>query len=490
MRRLRMPEDTKRRRTLLPLLVAGVLLVLLPATVQARPANSPARSDAAKPSSGAAVSLGQAEMRDAAGRADRSVRSFYEARNFRPLWVKGDRIDPAGFALLDLLRSAQLDVPKPKKLKAGDLAKALERSASGKASDLARAEIVLSRTFAAYVKAMRAAPHAEMQYESGALKPVVPTSRAALEAAAAVTGASTGAGLTPARKRTSAAGSLEEYVRQMGWMHPLYAPLRNALAAMPNDSGTAQVLRLNLDRVRAIPAYGKGRHVLVDVANARLTMYQNGRIAGTMRVVVGTIENQTPMMAGFLRYAQVNPYWNIPPDLVQKRIAHHVLAKGAGYLRAGGYQVLDGWDDKAKPLDPASVNWNEVAAGLREVRVRQLPGRDNFMGKVKFMFPNPQGIYLHDTPDRHLLLKDERQFSSGCVRLEDAPRLGKWLLGKPLPAKVKKPEHRVDLPEIVPVYLTYLTASVTPTGAMAFAPDVYGRDALQLAAANGGKKRR
>lgn len=402
------------------------------------------------------------DMREAAERADRSTEGFYQDRAYKPLWVQDGRVSPAGTALLELVRTAKADSVKTGRLKAKALARALERAESGKSEDLAKAELALSRTFTAYVKALRAAPRAPMQYESRALEPVVPTPRAALEAAAS-------------------AASLPDYVRTMGWMHPLYAQMRQALASGVYQGQGEALLRLNLERLRAIPAYNVGRHVLVDAAGAQLVMYDNGKVVKTMRVVVGTAENQTPMMAGFLRYAQLNPYWNIPPDLVQKRIAPHVLGKGLSYLKAGGYQVLDSWGENARIVDPATVDWAAVAAGQREVRVRQLPGRDNFMGKVKFMFPNPQGIYLHDTPDRHLLVKDERQFSSGCVRLEDAPGLGRWLFGKPLPKKTKKVEQRIDLPELVPVYITYLTAAVAPGRGVTFAPDVYGRDAVRLA---------
>lgn len=447
-RRFRLPTPIRTRRVLLPIAAAMALVGAAPVVAYAEP-------------------IAAQDMRDAAERADRSTKSFYEARAFQPLWVKDGRVTPAGAALLELVRSAKVDSVKTGPLKAKVLAKALARAESGASGDLAKAELALSRSFTAYVRALRAAPRAQMQYETPALEPVVPTHRAALEAAAAAT-------------------SLSDYVRRMGWMHPLYAEMRNALLARTQadnaeDGQIEALLRLNLERIRAIPAYSVGRHVLVDAANARLVMYDNGKVVRTMRVVVGTAENQTPMMAGFLRYAQVNPYWNIPTDLVQKRIAPHVLSKGLGYMKASGYQVLDSWDENAKVIDPATIDWTAVAAGQREVRVRQLPGRDNFMGKVKFMFPNPQGIYLHDTPDRHLLVKDERQFSSGCVRLEDAPGLGKWLFGKPLPKKTKKIEQRIDLPELVPVYITYLTASVTPGGAVAVSHDVYGRDTVRLA---------
>jgi murein L,D-transpeptidase YcbB/YkuD len=446
-RRISWPSRPGLRRVLLAGLAAGSAIMLTPASASTQNWSAPLRE------------IVQDDGREFAG--------FYQSRDWEPLWIEQGQVSPAGEALLELVRYAEVDGVKAKKLRARDLARTLNRARDGDPEHLAKAELALSRTLAAYVRAMRAAPHAEMQYESLALQPVVPTARAVLDAAAA-------------------APSLERYVETMGWMHPFYAGLRNALASGSFTGESEALLRLNLERVRAIPAINAGRYVVVDAANARLYMYDNGEIVDSMKVVVGKPDNQTPMMAGFLRYAQVNPYWNVPPDLVQQRIAANVLSRGLGYLRTSRYQVLDGWEDDAKVINPASVDWQAVAAGTAEARVRQLPGGDNFMGKVKFMFPNPQGIYLHDTPDKQLMVQDERQFSSGCVRLEDAARFGKWLMGKPLPTRVKKPETRVDLPEVVPLYITYLTATVAPGRGIAFAPDVYGRDATRLASLGGG----
>jgi murein L,D-transpeptidase YcbB/YkuD len=91
------------------------------------------------------------------------------------------------------------------------------------------------------------------------------------------------------------------------------------------------------------------------------------------------------------------------------------------------------------------------------------------------MFPNEQGVYLHDTNEKALLRGGERLFSAGCVRVEDAPRLARWLFGRPVPLTGTQPERRVDLPGAVPVYLTYLTASAVD-GKLVFRDDVYGRD--------------
>jgi murein L,D-transpeptidase YcbB/YkuD len=214
--------------------------------------------------------------------------------------------------------------------------------------------------------------------------------------------------------------------------------------------------------------------VLIDIASARLWMYEGDRVVDSMRIVVGKPDTPTPMMAGYLRQAVLNPYWNVPEHLVRKTIAAGVLSQGTGYLRARGYEVLSDWSDDPRRLDPAGIDWRAVAGGRLEVRVRQNPGAANAMGTVKFEFPNREGIYLHDTPDKDLLLADARQFSNGCVRLEDAERLGRWLLGGAMPS-AGNPETRVDLRQPVPIYITYLT--VQPDGdRLALGSDPYGRD--------------
>lgn len=398
--------------------------------------------------------------REIAGRAD-DLRPFYAARSYRPLWLAPDgRIAPAVGPLLARLETAQFDAIGDKtlrRLRTKSVRRDLRRAAGGDPEDVARAELELSELFTDYVQAMRGARHADMIYENRALAPVVPTAGAVLQAAAE-------------------AESLDGYIRQMGWMHPLYAPLRDAMNSPNYSPAQRDSIWENIDRVRALPATPADRYVLVDTASARLWMYENGKPVDSMRVVVGTAATPTPIMAGFLRHAIVNPYWNVPPDLVQRNIATNVLDLGPRYLKDRGYEVLSDYSASPEPVDPKSVDWAAVAGGSQFARVRQKPGGSNFMGKVKYEFPNPQGIYLHDTPDRHLLKEEERQLSNGCVRLEDADKLGRWLLGKPLPKPGKQAEQRLDLPTLVPVYITYLTAMPTERG-IAFHSDVYGLDA-------------
>jgi murein L,D-transpeptidase YcbB/YkuD len=181
-------------------------------------------------------------------------------------------------------------------------------------------------------------------------------------------------------------------------------------------------------------------------------------------------------VASAIHYATLNPYWNVPPDLVQKLIAHNVLSQGPGYLKAHGYQLLSDFGDDPQVLSPQDVDWKAVADGSATVRVRQLPGPGNSMGHLKFGFANNSGIYLHDTPKKELFAGDSRDLSNGCIRLEDAERLGRWLLGREPSTTSTDPEQHVLLPNPVPVYVTYLTARADD-GQLTLLDDVYGRDA-------------
>ena len=242
------------------------------------------------------------------------------------------------------------------------------------------------------------------------------------------------------------------------------------------------VLLLNLERARRLPRTTEtGRYILVDAGSARLWMYENGRPVDSMRVIVGSHATETPMMAAQLKYLSLNPWWNTPPELVQKSVAPGVVKEGLKYLTDRDYEVLSDWSENPKELDPATVNWQAVADGKEDVRMRRGPGPWNSMGDMKFNMPNDFGIYLHDVPDmeRNLFDKDDRWISNGCIRLQDAHRLATWLFGK-LPHAQGATEENVDLPDPVPVYVTYLTAEAGPDGPK-FRRDPYNRDPALLA---------
>jgi murein L,D-transpeptidase YcbB/YkuD len=404
-----------------------------------------------------------AAIKSAGGPKD--VRGFYAARSHLPLWIRDGAIGAEADQLLRLIETAELDGLDPRDYRPRAIAEAIEKARDGSPRSLAKAEVLLSRTFAALARDMRRPRDVGMIYAESQLAPRPPSVRDLL-------------------REAGAAPAMSAYLKQVGWMSPIYGQLRTAAMAKLNgdsaDDSSAdelRIVRLNLDRARALPVDSGQRYVIVDAAAARLYMYEKGKVAGTMRVVVGRRSDPTPMMAALIRYASVNPYWNVPPDLVRSRVAPGAIESGAKYLKAKRFEVLSDWTEDARVLPAKEVDWKAILDGRTEPRVRQLPGPGNAMGQIKFMFPNELGVYLHDTPDKGLLRESDRMFSAGCVRLEDAPRLARWLFGKPVTVKSKKPEQRVDLPQPVPVYLTYLTAAPSKNG-IAMREDVYGRDAI------------
>ena len=239
-----------------------------------------------------------------------------------------------------------------------------------------------------------------------------------------------------------------------------------------------QLIVINMERAKRLPAPQEQRkYAVVDAGGARLSLWENGRKVDEMKVVVGKAETATPMMAAYIKYASVNPYWNVPPELVRNLIAPRVATQGVSYLTDREYQVLTDYSDAARSIDPHTVDWQGVVDGRQEVRLRRLPSPANSMGMMKFMLPNYFGIYLHDSPEKEHFTKNELWISNGCVRVEDYKRFASWLFGGYVPkGKDPKVESEVDLPRPVPVYMTYLTVAPTADG-VTFRPDPYGRDA-------------
>ncbi|HEY0627893.1 MAG TPA: L,D-transpeptidase family protein [Sphingomicrobium sp.] len=380
-----------------------------------------------------------------------------------PQWVRsGD--DRAAQHLIGLLQSAALDGLDPKSFDTKRLKRAVLAAEEGRASAVAKANALLDEALVAYVTALRQAPTRDWIVNDREAIPAAPSADELLAEAAR-------------------APSLEMWLKAMPFMHRSYADLRRALARSEalGDRASADLLRINLQRVRLLPA--DGRYVLVNTAAQKLYMYEGGKVVDEMRVVVGKAHQPTPMMAATIKFTALNPYWQVPPDLAAERVAPYVVKQGLSYLHENGYILLSDWGDRAQPVDPSTVDWEAVAAGKILVRLRQEPGRYNSMGRMKFMFPNPQGIYLHDTPNKELLNEDARLFSGGCVRLEDAPRLAQWIYGRPLSWRGARTEEPVDLPTPMPVYLIYQTA--VPSGDhIVFYQDIYGKDRSMLAGAS------
>ena len=385
-----------------------------------------------------------------------SVFNFYAVRQGAPVWFRAAGIG-APEKLAAILRRATVDGLTIAPQLAAEADAAIMAAKSADPATVQAADRRLSTVWVTYVQKLKS-PIPGMIYGDPSVRSTAPRPDQILREAAN-------------------AASLSQHLDQVSAVNPLYSALRDAAlkTANPADGVAAGRIAANLDRVRALPA--DGRFVVVDAAGARLWMYENGKPIDSMKVIVGKLDSPTPMIASMIHYATFNPYWHVPDNLARRIIAGNVLKKGSGYLKERGYQIVSEWSNTATILPADSVDWKGVAAGTVEVKVRQLPGGNNSMGRIKFPFPNGEGIYLHDTPEKALFAKTQRTLSNGCIRLEDARRFAGWLMGSmPQPASSDAEQH-VRLPRSVPVFVTYITAQ--PSGDhVTFINDVYGRDGV------------
>jgi murein L,D-transpeptidase YcbB/YkuD len=366
--------------------------------------------------------------------------------------------------MLAILKRANLDGLPDGPALAAQAEAAIAAAQDGNPVKVAAAERLLSSAWIHYVRALKA-PARGVEYAVPYLAPQPVRGDYVLFEAAR-------------------APSLEQYLQTVSNVNPMYAQLRDAVWRQTQNGAVAPDPRMlaSLERTRILPA--TGRFIMVDSAAQRLFIVEDGQVRDSMKVVVGMIEDAkthkptpelfTPMIVSLISYATFNPYWHVPPHLVPN-IAKGVVAAGVKALKPNRYQVVDAFVEHPNILDPTKVNWKAVAAGTEKVALRQLPGPANSMGVLKFQFPNVNGIYLHDTPHKDYFLKTDRTLSNGCIRLEDARRLGRWLLGRDPTPPSAEPEQNVLLPQGVPVYVTYLTAWVD-NNQLVLRPDFYSRD--------------
>ena len=392
----------------------------------------------------------------AAVSAATAVASFYQTYNAQPIWFRNGANTAAITRLTEILQRAPFDgFPEGPQL-AAQVQAAAAQAASGNSDAVTEAERVLSSAWVQYVQAIKR-PTTGMIYAYPVLQPQ-------------------GSRADQILLSTAAAPSLADYLASTSDVNSIYKQLRDTAWADAQASGNMTPdprLLANLDRVRSLPA--KGRFLLVDAGSSMLTLYQDGQPVDSMKVITGTSELPTPLIASYMYYITYNPYWHAPDHLVRKTIAPAFLRGGMTYLKSHGYHVIEDWSEHPTIIDPSTVDWKAAAKGTLHLKIQQDPGPLNSMGILKFPFPNPQDIYLHDTPDHDKFKLANRNLSNGCVRVEDAKRLGRWLLGHDPVSPGDTPELRVQLPGPTPIYLTYITAQVKD-GKLSYLPDIYGWD--------------
>jgi murein L,D-transpeptidase YcbB/YkuD len=246
---------------------------------------------------------------------------------------------------------------------------------------------------------------------------------------------------------------------------------------------------LAMERLRWMPENLGQQYLIVNIAGFELRRVNAGKVEERMAVVVGKPYHRTPVFSDRIRFLEFNPYWNVPPDIaVNEELP--VLRRNPAGLSAQGFEVVRG----NQVSDPSSVDWSSVGPGHFPYQLRQRPGPNNALGRVKFMFPNPHNVYLHDSPARNLFERNVRAFSHGCIRLsrpldlaEQVLRVGGvqgWTKERINDVVASTKNTVVNLREPLPVHITYLTAWADD-GVANFRQDIYGHDAKLLAALEG-----
>jgi len=282
--------------------------------------------------------------------------------------------------------------------------------------------------------------------------------------------------------------SLDQAVRTFQQRHGLFAdgavgPETLEALNVPVAQRIRQI-EVNLERLRWIPEDTGDQVVVINIPEFRLRVLEGSDELMNSRIVVGKYARNTPVFESRISHFILNPYWYVPRSITIDEVVPLIL-KYPEYFYWENMKVLS---SSGKVIPPWEVNWEKVTASNFKYQLRQEPGPKNPLGRIKFIFPNPFDVYLHDTPDRHLFEKTVRSFSHGCIRVEKTTDLAMALLkGKPsreeLVSAMDSGEMKtIRLPQTVEIQVLYFTAWADADGFVQFREDIYRYDApLQLA---------
>ena len=252
---------------------------------------------------------------------------------------------------------------------------------------------------------------------------------------------------------------------------------------IPLDQRIDQII-LNMERWRWIPKRLEKDYLLVNIPDYKLHVVEDGNDVLDMDVIVGKTLHETPVFSDKMEYVVLAPYWNVPFSIIDHEMRPRLAADPVGTLDRFDMEVVKGYGAKAVPIDPTTIDWANLTEKEWKYTLRRRPGPKNDLGNVKFIFPNSNDIYLHDTPHDELFSQTKRNFSHGCVRVSEPIKLATYLLrNKPgwdqttiLDTIARRKEKYITLPKKLPVYLVYFTAWVDKDGNLNFRDDIYGHD--------------
>ena len=246
----------------------------------------------------------------------------------------------------------------------------------------------------------------------------------------------------------------------------------------PSRDGKINIVLANMERWRWIPRDMGQTHVVLNIPEYTLRVWNDGAVVWTTRVVVGKLQHETPMLSETMKFITVNPTWNVPQSIVYNELLPIYETSDPGIFAKQGLKVEQTRDG---------------------IRVYQPPGDKNALGRVRFNFPNKFLVYQHDTPEKNLFAYDKRAFSHGCMRVQDPVKYAEVMLGFGVPKehytqeRIRKMfgdnEINIDFTNPIPVHITYQTAFVDDSGTLQFRDDVYGYDSKLLPFIKGNERK-
>ncbi len=243
-------------------------------------------------------------------------------------------------------------------------------------------------------------------------------------------------------------------------------------------------LIINMERWRWLPEDLGSSYIYVNIADYNLKLYEEKKVIMEMKTIVGQEQRSTPVFSDSIKYIVLNPYWYVPESIAVKDKLPEIK-KDNNYLKENNYTLFEySGNNKLEKVEPEDIEWSEINEDNFNYLLRQNPGDQNALGRIKFMFPNKYSIYLHDTPGRNLFSETERSFSSGCIRIENPIDLAEYLLSdqekwdrESIESEMEKDKEKtVYLKNPIKIYLQYNTAWVDSLGNLNFREDIYNRD--------------
>jgi L,D-transpeptidase YcbB len=478
------------------------------------------------------------------------IKRLYESANFAPLWINGDQPTSQATSLVAILRASRLKGLNPSDYEAESLATKFSSVKGASAAAQASFDAALTQSTMLYISDLRVGrvnpKHLKIdidvrskQYDlpefiaqqvvraanvPSVLEQIEPpyagyrrienSLKQYLDLAAKGDGAKVPAGtktIAPGDSYAGTAqladrlrligdlpqggsfdsytGALVEGVKHFQARHGLATDGKLDAATLRelNTPLSARVQQIDdaLERWRWMPTEFQQPPVLVNIPEFRLRAYSaDHQLSLTMNVVVGkAAPTQTPVFTDDIKFIVFRPYWNVPPGILRRTVIPGIM-KNSGYLARENFEVTDSGGRLVSPSD-------DLVAGLRSGKyfVRQKPGPTNALGLIKFMFPNTYSVYLHSTPSTELFSRSRRDFSSGCIRLEEPADLASFLLRNQLDGQQPwtlqlvqkamdsgKDNRQVNLATKIPVLILYVTAVAEEDGTVHFFDDIYGHD--------------